>query len=115
MAEDHLYRIDLLLLKREKPRAWLAQQAGIPTGTMNGWWAKRRIPAADVIAKIARVLNTTSEYIMLGIEPDTYSISPGQRRLLKLFAGRSDQEIDEFIAVLESMRDYARKTPRFGR
>lgn len=70
MADDHLYRIDLLLLKNgNKPRTWLARHAGIPEGTMAGWWSKKRMPNADQMVKVARVLGTTVEFLITGDSP----------------------------------------------
>ena len=108
-------RVNDLLFQQQKKRPWLSAETGIPISTLNNWFSRARMPGADQLVKIARALGTTVEYLMTGEAPDSQNITPGQRRLLNHFAGRSDQEIDEFIAALESMRDYARKTPRFGR
>lgn len=43
-----------------------AEQVGISINTLNMYLYRGSIPAADVAVKMAQVLNTTAEYLVLG-------------------------------------------------
>ena len=45
-----------------------ANKVGIGIGTLGMYLYRGSIPAADVAVKMAQVLNTTSEYLILGTE-----------------------------------------------
>lgn len=59
-------------------QAKLAESCQIPFGTLQGWIAKSVIPDAVSAVKIAKLLNTSVEYLVTGEESNQYKVQLDQ-------------------------------------
>lgn len=58
------------LLNEDLTQSWLCREIEISTGTMSSWITNKRIPRADVAAKIAKALGVTVHYLVTGEDDD---------------------------------------------
>lgn len=70
MSERMCDRIAALLKKSRYTQKELAQMAGVTEAAMSKYLNDERTPRAEVIANIATALNTTSDYLIRGIQPE---------------------------------------------
>ena len=71
MEDKHLLFKERLLDElsyQEISKTDFAEKVGISINTLNMYLYRGSIPAADIAVKMAQVLNTTSEYLILGTE-----------------------------------------------
>ena len=86
-----------------------AEQVGISINTLNMYLYRGSIPAADIAVKMAQVLNTTTEYIILGTDEKKQvqklnTKSDWQKKEINIILNRLPQEQLEFF--LEIARIY---------
>ena len=63
-------RIALLLKKSGYTQKELAGMVGVTEAAMSKYLSNGRQPRAEVIANLATALNTTSDYLIRGVEPE---------------------------------------------
>lgn len=74
-----------------------AEQVGISINTLNMYLYRNSIPAADVAVRMARILNTTTEYLVLG--------SPKENGRLSLKTQKVNREKEEIFRIIEQLPD----------
>ncbi|MBR6081198.1 MAG: helix-turn-helix transcriptional regulator [Treponema sp.] len=62
-------RLEQILIEKDMTEAELSRQIGYSQAGINGWKTKGNIPIADVAVKVAKLLGTTVEYLILGDNP----------------------------------------------
>jgi transcriptional regulator with XRE-family HTH domain len=84
-------------LKREikaqnTTQEWIAGKIGVPFGTFRKWLTRKTYPDIKEGVEIARLLETSAEYLVTGIEPGNLSGEEG--RLLEAYRklDRADRE-----------------------
>ena len=65
-------RIDDLLKKQKKNRNDLYKDLDIPKNLIGQWKQRGTIPNASIACKIADYLNTSVEFLVNGVEKDSY-------------------------------------------
>jgi len=86
--DDVWSRIDQLMRRRKFFYRKIADALGINESTVSTWRKNRTIPRADDLVKIAKLLETSSEYLVTGEQPDSNS---------------------SYLDALKSIRDIANK------
>lgn len=71
-------RVDALLLSKHMTQKELAERGGISYDVMRQQRYREQEPKADVIIKIATVLDTTTDYLLIGGDVQ-HSLSPEAR------------------------------------
>jgi transcriptional regulator with XRE-family HTH domain len=69
--DDVWNRIDRLMLEYKFFYRKIAEALEINESTVSTWRKNRTIPRADDLVKIAKLLETSAEYLVTGQEPDT--------------------------------------------
>ncbi|MBQ3687875.1 MAG: helix-turn-helix transcriptional regulator [Treponema sp.] len=88
-----------------------ASMVGISMGTLGMYLYRGSIPAADVAVRMAQVLHTTTEYLVLGGKYASASSSGGtksdwQRKELAAIAGSLDEkQLEHFLAIARAYKD----------
>ncbi len=87
-----------------------ANKVGIGIGTLGMYLYRGSIPAADVAVKMAQVLNTTTEYLILGID-DKKSVqnsntkSDWQKKEINIIMDRLPQEqLENFLEIARAFK-----------
>ena len=84
------------------PKIEFAERVGISINTLNMYLYRGSIPAADVAVRMAQVLNTTTEYLILGTDDN----KPIQKQDTK--SDWQKKEINIILDRLPVMSDFLR-------
>jgi transcriptional regulator with XRE-family HTH domain len=81
---------------------WVAQKIRVPVGTFKNWLTRRTYPNAQQIVDIAKVLNTSSEYLLTGTDRGTLNedesrLLTGFRQLSKCDQGHIEIIVDAWV------------------
>lgn len=88
-----------------------AEKAGISINTLNMYLYRGSIPAADVAVKMAQVLNTTAEYLILGTEnnkplPKQSTKTDWQKNeISRIVNSLSPSQLDNFIQIANAYKN----------
>ena len=88
-----------------------AGQVGISINTLNMYLYRGSIPAADVAVKMAQVLNTTAEYLVLGTENNKLlskqnTKAEWQRREISIIIERLPQDkLENFLEIAQAFKN----------
>ena len=88
-----------------------AEKVGISINTLNMYLYRGSIPAADVAVKMAEVLNTTTEYLILGIDknnPNTKQSPKSdwqKRELTNIVYSLSSSQLDNYIEIARAFKN----------
>lgn len=101
--EEFFKRLDDCMHRRAMQRKELAIETGINYSTLQSYWSKHRIPKAEDLVSIARVLGTTSEYLITGENPplDT-NIPPETAEAVAILNKLSDGERREALGYFRT-------------
>lgn len=92
-------RIAELLKKNKYTQKELAGMVGVTEAAMTRYLKDERIPKAEVVANLATALNTTSDYLIKGIE-ENEGFSEIQRLVARNASGMTDEQKMELIRIL---------------
>lgn len=87
-----------------------ASQVGISINTLNMYLYRGSIPAADVAVKMAQVLNTTTEYLILGTDDKNHvqksnTKSDWQKKEINIIMDRLPQEqLENFLEIARAFK-----------
>ena len=88
-----------------------AEKVGISINTLNMYLYRGSIPAADVAVKMAEVLHTTTEYLILGIDknnPNTKQSTKSdwqKRELTNIANSLSATQLDNFMEIARAFKN----------
>ena len=88
-----------------------AVKVGISINTLNMYLYRGSIPAADVAVKMAEVLHTTTEYLILGIDknnPNTKQSTKSdwqKRELSNIANSLSATQLDNFMEIARAFKN----------
>jgi len=71
---------------------WIAGKIGVPFGTFRKWMTRKTYPNIKEGIEIAKLLETSAEYLVTGIEPE--GLNDNERKLMSAYRKLSsgDQE-----------------------
>ncbi len=87
-----------------------AQQVGISASTLSMYLYRGSIPAADVAVRMAQVLNTTAEYLVLGTSdgksiPKQNTKSEWQKKEVDTIMNELDsRQLEHFLAIARAYK-----------
>ena len=88
-----------------------AQKVGISVSTLSMYLYRGSIPAADVAVKMAEVLNTTTEYLILGIDKNNPTTKQSiksdwqKRELTNIANSLSATQLDNFMEIARAFKN----------
>ena len=97
-----------------------AQKVGISGSTLSMYLYRGSIPAADVAVKMAEVLHTTTEYLILGIDknnPNTKQSTKSdwqKRELTNIANSLSSTQLDNFLEIARAFKNAVSNHQDFG-
>jgi len=92
-------RIAELLEQSKYTQKELAGMVGVTEAAMTRYLKDERTPRAEVIANLATALNTTSDYLINGVE-DHEGFSEIQRLVARNASGMTDEQKMELIRII---------------
>lgn len=97
-----------------------AQKVGISNSTLSMYLYRGSIPAADIAVKMAEVLHTTTEYLILGIDknnPNTKQSTKSdwqKRELTNIANSLSSTQLDNFLEIARAFKNAVSNHQDFG-
>lgn len=91
-------RIDALRKKKGISRKEISEKCGVAENTMAAWNMRGTILSADVAFKIAKMLDTSIEYLLYGTDSE---MSQEDRDILAKWHSLSDYQKNSVIILLE--------------
>jgi transcriptional regulator with XRE-family HTH domain len=110
-ADQFSSRLNQLLIRHEMTIAAAAKLAGVSKSTLNNWLGGVRPTNFEAIAKLARVLGTSLNYLLVGeVKPDGPGIS------LSELLGPSELVYDGYLKIrIERINPNGHKKEEDGR
>ena len=87
-----------------------AERVGISTGTLGMYLYRGSIPSADIAVKMANVLNTSVEYLVLGTEngKKTLSLSSKdqwqRREITNIVNSMTEEQLKHFLVIAREFK-----------
>lgn len=75
-------------------KAELARKTDIPYSTVDNWFKRNSYPSSEIIENLAKALNTSSEWIITGKEPEAVQTEDVQELLNYYYAANQEGKID---------------------
>ena len=99
MGESLGDRIALLLKKSGYNQKELAGMVGVTEAAMSKYLNNIRQPRAEVIANLATALNTTSDYLIRGVQPED-DFAEVYKLVARSATSMSDEQKMELVRIL---------------
>lgn len=94
-------RLSLLLMQNGLTQKELAERAGVTEAAMSHYIRGDRTPRASVLARIADALNTSTDYLLGGEEPDhSHEIQMAQKLIARNVHQMSIQDKMNIIRIM---------------
>jgi len=89
---DFWSRLKSEIKAKNTTQEWIAGKIGVPFGTFRKWMTRKTYPNLKEGIEIARLLETSAEYLVTGIEPE--GLNNAERKLVCAYRKLSaaDQE-----------------------
>jgi len=100
---DIVDRIYYLLHEKRLSAKSLADYAGISTGNVSDWKARKSKPGINALPKIAEYLEVSLDYLLTGEEPMPKELDAEQRELIKLYDALSEVQRAEMRGYLKGL------------
>ena len=90
--DDFWIRLKHEIKTHNTTQEWIASQIGIPYGTFRKWMTRRTYPTIKEGIEIAKLLDTSAEYLVTGDSPE--GLSPDEQKLIRSYRklSKADQE-----------------------
>ncbi len=98
-------RIDEKLKSKGENRTHIARALGIKPQTIAAWYARGTVPAADTAIYIARYLNVSVEWLILGEESQAPQLTPWQKELLEACAPFDQRDKEDLLQTARAKSD----------
>jgi transcriptional regulator with XRE-family HTH domain len=97
---DFWERLRDTLKGKDLTQEWLARKINVPIGTFKNWLTRGTYPNAQQVVDIAKLLNTSAEYLVTGSERG--NLAEEERRLLANFRLLSKCEQEHITVTVET-------------
>ena len=104
-------RIHNIIDDRDIKQKVLAKRLGIPLSTLNGYMTGRNQFPCDILPKIARELNVTTDYLLEltdDLDPP-FSLSGTERRMVEQFRTLTSEQRELILQNIRLMQEQNRR------
>lgn len=101
-------RIKSLRQKNSMKQAYLASRLGISVQYISALENGRKQPSLEMLVKLARELNTTTDDLLCLPTPDSNPAEADRREIEDLFGSASPSEKSFYIEVMKAAKEYLR-------
>lgn len=83
-----------------------AEKAGISLGTLNMYLYRNSIPSADIAVKLAKILNTSVEYLVTGkLSPNTHSSNWKKQEINTIINTMNEKQLNSFLEISRAFKE----------
>jgi transcriptional regulator with XRE-family HTH domain len=92
---DFWTRLKKEIKAKNTTQEWIAGKIGVPFGTFRKWMTRKTYPNLKEGIEIAKLLETSAEYLVTGIEPG--GLSDTERKLISVYRKLSSEDRENVI------------------
>jgi len=81
---------------------WIAGKISVPLSTFRKWMTRKTYPNIKQGIEIAKLLETSAEYLVTGIEPEGYSLDKTERKLIGAYRKLSSADKENALLALNA-------------
>jgi len=85
---------------KKTTQEWIAGQVGVPFGTFRKWMTRKTYPNVKIGQEIAKLLETSVEYLITGIEPE--GLDDNERELMSTYRKLSPADKENVMMAVNA-------------
>ncbi|MDC7218611.1 MAG: helix-turn-helix transcriptional regulator [Spirochaetales bacterium] len=93
--------VKILIKERNTTQEAVAIECGISFATFRGWVSKGILPKVDQAVSIAKVLNTSVEFLISGIDSDSKEQTKLRRNFHEWVDSMDEEELESIVDLFE--------------
>ena len=107
---DFWMRLKNEIKAKDTTQEWIAGKIGVPFGTFRKWMTRKTYPSLKEGTEIAKLLETSAEYLVTGVEPQ--GLNEDERKLIDTYRKLSSADKENAILALNAWA--GKKKPHCG-
>ena len=104
---DFWMRLKNEIKAKNTTQEWIAGKIGVPFGTFRKWMARKTYPNIKEGIEIAKLLETSAEYLVTGIEPE--GLNEAERKLIRTYRKLSSADKENTMLALNAWVEKKRR------
>ena len=97
---DFWIRLKNEIKAKNTTQEWIAGQIDVPFGTFRKWMTRKTYPNLKEGTEIAKLLNTSAEYLITGTEPE--GLNNTERKLVTIYRKLSSTDQENTILAMNA-------------
>ena len=97
---DFWIRLKNEIKTKNTTQEWLSGKIGVPFGTFRKWMTRKTYPDIKEGVEIAKLLETSAEYLVTGLEME--NLSDAERKLLNAYRKLSSADRENAILAMNA-------------
>ncbi|MCL2759802.1 MAG: helix-turn-helix domain-containing protein [Treponema sp.] len=100
---DFWIRLKKEIKAKNTTQEWIAGQIGVPFGTFRKWMTRKTYPNLKEGTEIAKLLGTSAEYLITGIELE--GLDNSEQKLINAYRKLSSTEKENALLAINAWAD----------
>ena len=97
---DFWLRLKSEIKAKNTTQEWIAGKIGVPFGTFRKWMSRRTYPTIKEGIEIAKLLETSAEYLVTGTGPE--GLNEDERKLIRSYRKLSKADRENIILAVSA-------------
>jgi transcriptional regulator with XRE-family HTH domain len=97
---DFWMRLKSEIRAKNTTQEWIAGQIGVPFGTFKKWMTRRTYPNIREGIEIAKLLETSAEYLVTGITPE--NLNDTEQKLIRAYRKLSSTDKENTLLAVKA-------------
>jgi transcriptional regulator with XRE-family HTH domain len=110
---DFWMRLKAQIKAKNTTQEWIAGKIGVPFGTFRKWMTRKTYPDLKKGVAIAKLLETSAEYLITGIEPGV--LSDAEQKLIGVYRKLSPADRENAMLAVKAWAGEPINCPVKGR
>jgi len=101
---DFWIRLKNEIKAKNTTHEWIASKIGVPLSTFRKWMTRKTYPDIREGIEIARLLETSAEYLVTGTEPESYQdgLDSSERKLINAYRKLSSADKENTLLAVKA-------------
>ena len=97
---DFWIRLKTEIKTQNTTQEWIAGKIGVPFGTFRKWMTRKTYPNLKEGVEIAKLLETSAEYLITGVHPE--GLSDEEQNMLTSFRKLNKKDREKIILAIDA-------------
>ena len=106
---DFWMRLKNEIKAKNTTQEWVAGKIGVPLSTFRKWMTRRTYPNIKEGIEIARLLETSAEYLVTGTVTEQEGLTNAERKLISTYRKLSQTDQENAMLAMNAWSDKFRK------